>query len=253
MSNKNHMRTIIVEDSAQDTQNLIEKLRKYPLIEIICTCENGEKGLQAIIKHKPDLVFLDIEQPDMTGLQLIDTLDTHTLNHCQIIIYTNYPDYMLEAFRNHAFDFLIKPIKDDDLDSIIQRVQTAREVSPHKKDGNIFKAESHLLMYINSTDIQVVRLKDIGAFCYDSDSRCWEIILANRQKGIRLKRNVNAKMLLSLHPDFIQVSQKYIINFDYLFQIIDGICSFYPPFDEINFIKIGSHYRKNLFDRFTNL
>lgn len=253
MTNKNHMKTIIIEDCAQDAEDLVVKLRKYPQIELICTCENGEKGLQAIIKHKPDLVFLDIEQPDMTGLQLIDTLDKHTLNHCQIIIYTNYPDYMLEAFRNHAFDFLIKPIKEEDLDSIIQRVQTARDNTPHKKDGNIYKAESHLLMYINSTDIQVVRLRDIGAFCYDSSSRCWEIIIDKRQKPIRLKRNVNSKMLLSLHPDFIQVSQKYIINFNYLFQVIDGVCSFYPPFHEIDFIKLGSHYRRNLFDRFTNL
>lgn len=253
MTNKNHIKTIIVEDCAQDLQNLIEKLKNYPQIDIVCTCENGEKGLNAIVKHQPELVFLDIEQPDMSGLQLIDALDAHTLNNCHIIIYTNYPDYMLESFRNHAFDFLVKPIKDKELDGIMQRVQTARENNNHKKDGNIFKAESHLLMYINSTDIQVVRLKDIGAFCYDSNSRCWEIILANKQKAIRLKRNVNAKMLLSLHSDFIQVSQKYIINFNYLYQVIDGVCSFYPPFEDINFIKLGSHYRRNLFDRFTNL
>lgn len=253
MSNNNYTKTIIVEDNAQDAQALVEKLKKYPKIEIVCSCENGEKGLEAIVKHKPDLIFLDIEQPDMSGFQLIDALDAHTLNNCHIIIYSNYPDYMLESFRNHAFDFLVKPVKEKELDGIIQRVQATRENDSHKKDGNIFKAESHLLMYINSTDIQVVRLKDIGAFCYDSDSRCWEIVLAHRQKAIRLKRNVNAKMLLSLQPDFIQVSQKYIINFNYLYQIIDGVCSFYPPFENINYIKLGSRYRRNLFDRFTNL
>ena len=253
MTKRDHIKTVVVEDSAEDVQNLCEHLKRFPHISVIRTCNNGEDGLKAVKELNPDLLFLDIELPDMTGLQFMESLDAATLEKCQIVVYTSYVDYMLESFRNHAFDFLLKPIKPEELDKIMRRLQTISAPTEPKSDGKILKTENNLLMFINATDFQMVKLKDIGLFQYDKKNRTWEIIIANRNKPVSLKRNVTGKTLLALDPHFVQVNQKYIINIEYLFQVVNNICTFYPPFQQIDYVKVGYLFRNRLMKMFINL
>ena len=60
-------------------------------------------------------------------------------------------------------------------------------------------------------------------------------------------------MILSLDSQFVQVHQKYIVNINYLFQVTDNHCSFYPPFEAIDYVIVGSTYRKKLMELFTNI
>lgn len=231
----------------------MEALKPYPALEIVGECATGRDGLNAIRSLKPDLIFLDIEMSDMTGLDLIEHLDAGTLSRCHFIAYTAYVGYMLESFRNHVFDFLLKPINVDDLDGIMKRWYEADFSQEEKSDGKAFKAEENLLMFINSTDFRLVRLRDIGIFQYNGDLRIWEAVIAGAIKPVRLKRNVNNKMLLTLGNQFIQVNQKFIININYLFQVSDNLCIFYPPFQELTHVKVGISYRKQLLERFLSI
>ncbi|MBQ5980562.1 MAG: response regulator [Prevotella sp.] len=253
MTKHDHIKTVVVEDCAEDVVNLVEHLKRFPHISIARTCNNGEDGLKAVYELRPDLLFLDIELPDMTGLEFMERLDAEIQGQCQIIVYTSYVDYMLESFRNNAFDFLLKPIKDDDLNDIMRRLQSASTPTVPKTDGKILRTENNLLMFINATDFQMVKLKDIGLFQYNSKSRTWEIIIANRNKPVSLKRNVTGKTILSLDSHFLQVNQKYIINIEYLFQVIDNTCTFFPPFQNIDYVKVGFLYRSRLMKTFINL
>ena len=250
MSNIQSTRTLIIDDTPSDAEMLVEALKPYSSIEIIGTCTTGKEGLNAIRSLQPDLVFLDIELSDMTGLELIEHLDASTLSRCHFIAYTAYVDYMLESFRNHAFDFLLKPINTDDLDEIIRRWFSAAFPQQPKNDGKVYKAEENLLMFINTTDFRLVRLRDIGIFQYNSDLRIWEAVIASAIKPVRLKRTVTNKMLLSLGTQFVQVNQKYIVNINYLFQVTHNLCMFYPPFQEISYVKVGASFRRQLLDRF---
>jgi len=249
MVNTKHTRVLIIEDNINDVEELKRSLASYQHIEIVGVCRTGKEGLSAIQALKPNVVFLDIELPDMKGLDIIESLDANTLSNCQFVIYTAFIDYMLESFRNHAFDFLLKPIKSEDLDSIIRRLQTTK-VPQRSKDGKIYLANGNLLMFINSMDFRVVRIRDIVLFQYNNEIRVWEAIIANTQKPVRLKRNITNKMLVSLDEQFVQVNQKYIININYLFQVTDNLCSFYPPHNDINYVKVGSSFRRQLMERF---
>jgi two-component system LytT family response regulator len=88
---------------------------KFALLEIAAT---GEMALQSIAEWKPDIVFLDIELPDMTGFELLQHLVDINF---QTIFTTSHSHYAIKAFRFNALDYLIKPIKESELDEAIKR------------------------------------------------------------------------------------------------------------------------------------
>ena len=94
---------------------------------------------------------------------------------------------------------------------------------------------------------------DVCLFQYDHDMRCWEMVVADAKKPVRLKRNVKSTDLLSLDSHYLQVNQKFIVNINYLIEVVDNICHFYPPFEEIDYVKVGRFYRKKLIDRLLSI
>lgn len=160
---------------------------------------------------------------------------------------------MLPAFRNKAFDFLLKPVDDKELDTVISRFYDERENGKMdvSKDEIVKSNEGKLLFYTNTVDFRLIQIRDICVFSYDHDTRVWVAVAAGCDKPLRLKRNVNKDVLLGIDSSFIQVSQKYIININYLLEVCDNICRFYPPFDNIDYVKVGRFYRRKLIKRFS--
>ncbi len=99
------IRTIIVEDEKLARKLLKSFLSDFENIEIIAECENGFEGVKAINEMKPDLVFLDIQMPKITGFELLELLD----HKPHIIFATAYDQYALRAFEYNAADYLLKP------------------------------------------------------------------------------------------------------------------------------------------------
>lgn len=252
------MKTIIIDDEQTAIDVLQEKLQKYPDIEVLGTAQSGQEGIILLRKVMPEVVFLDVELPDMTGIEFLSQMDNIVGENCNTIMYTGHESYMLTSFRNNAFDFLLKPLDDEELSQVMQRLYTHRgcnhELSDKmEKAGIKRKQDEKLLFYINSVDFRLVHIRDIGLFQYNHDARAWEVVVAGRNNTIRLKRNANNELLVNADQRFIQVSQKYIINIDYLLEVSDNICCFYPPFDKIDYVKVGRFYRKKLIERFNSL
>lgn len=247
------MNAIIIDDTQTAIDNLIEKLQKYPDVNVVATAGTGEEGLEMIMRHKSELLFLDVELPDMTGIEFLSQFNDQAEWPCYVVIYTAYSDYMLPAFRNKAFDFLLKPVDDKELDTVISRFYDERENGKMdvSKDEIVKSNEGKLLFYTNTVDFRLIQIRDICVFSYDHDTRVWVAVAAGCDKPLRLKRNVNKDVLLGIDSSFIQVSQKYIININYLLEVCDNICRFYPPFDNIDYVKVGRFYRRKLIKRFS--
>lgn len=252
------MKAIIIDDEQTAIDVLQEKLQEYKDIEVLGAATSGEDGLLLLRQIMPDIVFLDIELPDMTGIEFLSQMDDIVGNYCHTVMYTAHERYMLSSFRNNAFDFLLKPLDDTELNKVVQRLYTYRNSGDKLSDkmekaGIQRKQDEKLLFYINSIDFRLVHIRDIGLFQYNHDARSWEVVVAGRNNSIRLKRNANNEILVNADPRFIQVSQKYIINIDYLLEVSDNYCCFYPPFDKIDYVKVGRFYRKKLIERFNSL
>ncbi len=250
MNKKETLKTIIVDDNPEDVKNLKKCLEHYNHINIIATCDDGKSGLAAIMINNPDLVFLDMEMPDMSGIHFLESLDESVYEKCRIVVYTYYVDYMLKSFRNHAFDFLQKPINRENLNSIIRRLETAWDTPQKVISGRNAIAEKSLMTFINKVDFNIIRFNDIGVFKYDNLHSSWTIITAVQPKPIRLKRSIYNKQILALSDKFVQVHQSYIINIDHLLGVEDLKCHFYPPFQGIDDVKVGSSFYSKLMERF---
>ena len=250
------MKAIIIDDEQTAIQTLAEKLKKYENITLVGTAHTGKQGILLLKDAQPDVVFLDVELPDMTGIEFLEQMDILLPKGCQTVMYTAHESYMLSSFRNHAFDFLLKPLDETELEKVVQRLYTDRGNKPMsklEKAGIERQNDEKLLFYTNSADFRLVHIRDIGVFQYNHEQRAWEMVVAGRKEPIRLKRNANNELLVSTAPQFIQVSQRYIININYLLEVNDNYCLFYPPFDKIDYVKVGRFYRKKLIERFNSL
>ena len=249
------MNAIIVDDTEAAIDSLATKLRKYGDVTLAATATNGADGIEIVKRHKPELLFLDMELPDMTGIDFLERLQQEPDYWCYVVIYTAYNDYMLPAFRNRAFDFLLKPIDDGELDTIMSRFYADRQngKSRQREDGAVKRNGGKLLFYTNAVDFRLVQIRDICVFHYDHEARVWTVIAAGCDRPLRLKRNVTKETLLKIDDSFVQVSQRYIININYLLEVRDNTCCFYPPFDKIDNVTVGRFFRRKLISRYNSL
>ncbi len=250
------MKVILIDDDKKAINLLAERLREYSDIEIAGTACNATAGMKLVNEKHPDVLFLDVEMPDMSGLDFLEQIDSDN-GDFDVVMCTAYDDYMLPSFRGNAFDFLLKPIDPKELDIVIQRLIVNREKKRRQQvaaGDNVKKQdEEHFLFYTNSVDFRLVRIKDIGLFRYNHDLRSWEVVVAGREAPIRLKRSVTNDTILDLDSHFGQISQKYIINVRYLLEVKDNFCRFYPPFEDIDYVKVGRFFRKRFIERFNRL
>lgn len=242
------MKTIIIDDDPAIISDLTRKLSMHPDLHLAGTAQTGRDGLRLIRQERPELVFLDMELPDTTGLDILRKLDEEDLT-CHVIVCTAYSNYMLPAFRHDAYDFITKPVDEGELSGALDRVRRDRE-HPREKSDAAPLATGHLLLYANTEDFQLVSVDQIGVFQYNAELRSWEVSVTTSPKAFKLRREVSNKDILRFDNRFVQVSQRAIINIDFLLKVKDDLCHFLPPFDTIDTVTVGRFYRRKLVARF---
>ena len=112
------IRTIIIDDEKLARSRLKRMLSRYENIEILGEAKNGREGLDLIEKHGPDLIFLDIKMPLLSGFEMLTKLEKSPY----IVFTTAYDQYALKAFEENTVDYLLKPISNQRLDRAIQKI-----------------------------------------------------------------------------------------------------------------------------------
>lgn len=116
-------RAVVAEDEALLRQALLAALGEaWPQLEVVAECEDGASALEAIAEHRPEVAFLDIRMPGLTGLE-VATASAEASPSTQIVFVTAYDQYAVDAFERGAIDYLLKPIAADRLAATVQRVQ----------------------------------------------------------------------------------------------------------------------------------
>ncbi|GAA5069013.1 LytR/AlgR family response regulator transcription factor [Lysobacter panacisoli] len=114
---------VIAEDETLLREALVRQLRQaWPELQIVAECEDGASALEALAEHKPQVAFLDIRMPGLTGLEVAAAAVEET-PHTQIVFVTAYDQYAIDAFERGAVDYLLKPITPARLATTVQRLQ----------------------------------------------------------------------------------------------------------------------------------
>ncbi len=132
------IRVAIVEDEQLIKNNLFKKIESIdPSLDIVCTAEDGREALNFVLANPVDLVVTDIHMPVMDGIELIKELHLH-FPHIRAIITTGYADfeYARQALRYQVSEYLLKPIKQDELKNALSRIKVSieNEKSLYKKN-----------------------------------------------------------------------------------------------------------------------
>jgi two-component system LytT family response regulator len=121
------IKAMVIDDELYARDELIELLKESGQIDVIASCSNAIDGLKQLNTLKPEVLFLDIQMPQVTGLEMLSMLDPDTMP--KIVFVTAYDEFALKAFEDNAFDYLLKPVEAGRLNKTLLRLQ--REQKPH--------------------------------------------------------------------------------------------------------------------------
>lgn len=226
------IRTLIVDDEPLARSRLRRLLGQLDAIEIIGEAINGKDAILAVESLSPNLIFMDIQMPLMTGVEAADYIMTSFADDPPAIIFcTAYDQYAIDAFKVNASDYLLKPVSLDDLSQAVKRAcQVSQLRRPEKMDAANFLPIKHLnyvenrpmddVLYFRSEGKYVVAgLVDDGEIVVDSTLK--ELEEKYFQSVIRVHRNslVSKTKLKRLvreeggdRIELIQTDQSFIVS-----------------------------------------
>lgn len=213
------VRTLIIDDE-QHARNIIKTyLADHKEIEIIGECQNGFEGLKAIQEQKPDLIFLDIQMPKITGFEMLELLDEMPV----IVFSTAYDEYAIKAFELSAADYLLKPYNQERFNQAVSkaitRVNTEKDKSRPVKEvleshqvkagpiDRIVVKSGKKIKVISVDQLEYIEAYDDYVNIYTSDGR-----FIKQQTMGYYEKHLNQK-------DFARVHRSHIVKLSEIVQI----------------------------------
>lgn len=246
-------RTVIIDDEESAVDNLCLALKPYGQIVVEGVAHNGAAGLKLLEKVRPDLVFQDVELPDMLGMELVTRARRKLGSNMDVVFYTAYNKYMIDAFRAYAFDFLLKPVDSQELEQVVRRLEEREKEAHTLQQQPVLPAGEKPFMVVTPTgDLRFLHASEIGFFRYLSERKLWEVALSDGT-FLPLKRNTTAEQLCIYDKAFVQIHQSYIVNMNYLVMVQDNRCIMYPPFDGCEELQVSKKFKKEMMERFYQL
>jgi two-component system, LytTR family, response regulator len=258
--NEKMYKIVIVDDDRVALENIEWEIKRQSDMEVVGTAINGIKGRKTILTAKPDLLFLDVEMPDTTGVDLLKNLKEKIDWNLKVVFYTAYDRYLLQALRESAFDYLLKPFDPVELHGIFDRFREDMNRSSKSNVSNLNLLISKItqnagggvhdsFMVVTANGYRMLHISEIGYFEYNAEQRQWEIMLFD-QTMIKLKRSTSAEDVQKYSDCFFRINQTIIININYLSHINGRGCYLYPPFENREDFVISRNYLKKIQDRF---
>lgn len=164
------IKAIIIDDEKLGRELIRKFLEKHSEINIITECANGFEGVKAVNELKPDLVFLDIQMPKLTGFEMLEILD----HFPQIVFSTAYDEFAIKAFEVNAVDYLLKPYSQDRFDEAVEKVKirlntnfSSKQLIENLKDDSIDSrinkitvAKNNEIVFIDFNEIFYLEAQD---------------------------------------------------------------------------------------------
>lgn len=225
--------TMIVDDSKASIAVLQGDLQRHECINVVATTTDISKAGELIARHKPAVLFIDIEMPGKNGLDFVAEMKERTDHEILVIFYSAFEHYMIDALRLSAFDFLRKPYFPDELDEIIGRIQKRNETQPKQTQQEIPHSSSPTIGMQTETGIEMINVNEVVYFLYDSAVRTWQMFYSD-QRVYNLRKNLKAKDILAIDTaDYVQLSQNCIVNMRFVSSIENQSlrCQLAAPFD----------------------
>lgn len=225
------MKCLVIDDEPKAVEILCDYIEKAPDLECAAAFRDPLKALNYIQSNPVDLLFLDINMPDLSGIQFLNALEHHPL----VIFTTAYSEYALDSYDYDAVDYLLKPIE---FDRFLKAVNKAFRRYREKKRGRLpLRGDSGYIFIKSGTDY---RKLDTQSILYIKGTGNYLTFVTPNKEILTLLTMKEALEILP--PQFQRIHRSYIINLDHA-ELIEA--------EEVKIkdqrIPIGDHYRDSLF------
>ena len=207
------------DEEAPRAQLLLALKHAWPELDVVATCVNGVDAWDAFLEHEPQLCFLDVRMPGLTGIEVAQRIQ----GRAQVVFATAYGDHALAAFDAGAVDYLMKPVEPVRLAQAMDRVK-ARLVAPAMATNDLQQLLNRLVDQARrpaplevlqagvGKEVRLVRIEDVVYF--ESDTRYTRVVYSNSEgDGEVLIRTPLKELLAQLDPNrFWQVHRSVIVN-----------------------------------------
>jgi two-component system LytT family response regulator len=207
---------LVVDDEDLARLILRELVQTHPEITIAAECANGFEAVKAVAEHKPDLIFLDVQMPKLSGFDVLELIGTETA----VIFVTAYDQYAMRAFEVHAVDYLLKPIGRERFDAALERAKSrmGEKLPPASELAAAARPPKQFLERIVVRDGTRVTLIPVRKLDY-AEAQDDYVALASEGKK-HLKQQTIASLDACLDPEqFVRVHRSYIVNFEKVVRI----------------------------------
>ncbi|MFM9986561.1 MAG: LytR/AlgR family response regulator transcription factor, partial [Flavobacteriales bacterium] len=158
------IKVVLIDDEPLARSIVAEYLATYPEFEIMHQCNDGFEGVKSILHHQPDLIFLDIQMPKLSGFEMLELLDQKP----SVIFTTAFDEYAMKAFEANATDYLLKPFSKERFDKAIQKwlnARVAEQVTPitdEMLESVKYPEEQNSLAVFSNHLVELVRTASTG-------------------------------------------------------------------------------------------
>ena len=225
-----NIRVLIIEDETPARELIKYMLKDHPGIEVIGECADGFCGAREIKEKRPDLIFLDIQMPKLTGFELLEVLDEKP----EVIFTTAFDQYAIRAFELNAVDYLLKPYSKERFDSALAKAisRIGKETQEPDKVENLVtavtEAEGYLtrIVFRKGAGIKIIPLNMISYLASEDD-----YVMIYYSEGKALKPKTMKYYEDHLPPSlFMRVHRSYMVNIEQITRL--------EPYSKDNYVAV---------------
>lgn len=200
-------KTLIIDDEPYARLELRHQLEPFNFIKILAECSNAVEGVKAVNKHKPDLIFLDIQMPGVTGFDMLSMIEDSLVP--QVVFVTAYDDFAVKAFEENALDYLLKPIDPVRFSQTIDRIHVnmGHEARPRYQIKPLKKVPCCL-----NNVVKLIDLNDIDYIV----SNATGVHVVNNEKTFLTDLSLKA---LEERTPLFRCHRQYLLNLDRIREI----------------------------------
>lgn len=213
------IKTLIIDDEPLAAGIVQEYLTAFPHFHVMEVCQDGFQGLKAVQTHQPDLIFLDVQMPKITGFEMLELLDEPPA----VIFTTAFDQYALKAFDAMAIDYLLKPFSQSRFNQAIEKYLNQTSAIESESLGQLAEKSSRLVVRVKN-EIKIIQIQDVSYFEAEDD------YIAIHSKGVKYLKKMTMKALEeAMDPaKFSRVHRSYMVNLNEVTQI--------EPYERENYI-----------------
>jgi two-component system, LytTR family, response regulator len=210
------LRVLIVDDEELARFVVRELVEAHSEIEVVAECVNGFEAVKAVAEHKPDLLFLDVQMPKLTGFDVLELVGTDT----PVIFVTAYDEFAMKAFEVHAVDYLLKPVGKERFEAALERAKEriatripvpAEVIAAARPPGQF----AERIVVKDGTRVTLIPCSKLEY----AESQDDYVALASEGKK-HLKQQTIASLEASLDPKvFVRIHRSYLVNLERVVRI----------------------------------